>query len=591
MVIGCVALLGYVAVRVGTGYGSLKAHSMGELPPVPREPASWIPFLFRIDVEPPSYLFGTIHHWDPALATLPELTQVEIERSHVIATEVPLGESDKRAAATYATLPNGRVLSDMISRDALTLLTEECRKEQIDLGRLQRFKPWAIAPLFIEERGQLGQVTVDQAVYNYGKSRGRELFGIESIEEQVAVLDGLNEEEQERLLVSTLKSVNAYREANRSPLRELLHVYMSGDEEALLDTANAQYADGTASADTIHQKVIVERSRRMAERVAEKVRDGTNRRYFFAFGAMHLVGEDGVPGLLRKAGIAVQRIHEPAQIFDRIVRWQYDRRALNRIKLPFDNPLRPTVSVYGRSGFLITDGGEVTLIRHDEKQITDVSHPSHITVRTSTPPSIRSLYVASEGFYYLDLGPPARTLFRDNPEVEVHEVLEGIEEPSSLHGVADGGILVRGRGGLYALRAGKPEVVVSAEQLGEPSCEERALAVRKDGVIAQLRTCGGADELHVGGLVSGRMEKVREFGRSPAGAKFALAPTPSSAFIAMFGNTLAIIDIDGTTEPISVEPPIPTYYVEVERGLAVSSEWVIYVVSEVGVLGLDPTPH
>ena len=48
------------------------------------------PFLWRIEAEPPSYLFGTVHVPDARVTTLPVIVRRSFRASDVLVTEIPL---------------------------------------------------------------------------------------------------------------------------------------------------------------------------------------------------------------------------------------------------------------------------------------------------------------------------------------------------------------------------------------------------------------------------------------------------------------------------------------------------------------------
>lgn len=56
------------------------------------------------------------------------------------------------------------------------------------------------------------------------------------------------------------------------------------------------------------EELLAKRNRRMAERIAKKLRAAPDKSHFFALGAMHYVGQSSVLELLRKEGFKIDRI-------------------------------------------------------------------------------------------------------------------------------------------------------------------------------------------------------------------------------------------------------------------------------------------
>jgi uncharacterized protein YbaP (TraB family) len=56
------------------------------------------------------------------------------------------------------------------------------------------------------------------------------------------------------------------------------------------------------------QSLLLTRNRRMADRIAEKVRGSPDKKFLFVVGAMHGLGQNSVVDLLAKAGLKVERV-------------------------------------------------------------------------------------------------------------------------------------------------------------------------------------------------------------------------------------------------------------------------------------------
>lgn len=54
--------------------------------------------------------------------------------------------------------------------------------------------------------------------------------------------------------------------------------------------------------------LLLTRNRRMADRIAEKVRGSPDKTFLFVVGAMHGLGQNSVVDLLAKAGLKVERV-------------------------------------------------------------------------------------------------------------------------------------------------------------------------------------------------------------------------------------------------------------------------------------------
>jgi uncharacterized protein YbaP (TraB family) len=111
------------------------------------------------------------------------------------------------------------------------------------------------------------------------------------------------------MLRATLDDMEKARRAGRKPLEEMRLAYLSGDL-AKIDQAMNEW---TASLDDALEKkfleaLITQRNKHMAERMAAKLQAEPGKSFFFAVGAAHLHGSEGVLALLEKAGWKTTRV-------------------------------------------------------------------------------------------------------------------------------------------------------------------------------------------------------------------------------------------------------------------------------------------
>jgi hypothetical protein len=120
---------------------------------------------------------------------------------------------------------------------------------------------------------------------------------LESVDEQIAVFEGISLEEQ----ISELK--HALEHESQGQARELVLAFDSGDEarldRALFDEAQMKIAPG------FYQAVLFARNARWLPPVERVLAQGDA---FIAVGAAHLLGGDGLLEQLRKRGYRVERV-------------------------------------------------------------------------------------------------------------------------------------------------------------------------------------------------------------------------------------------------------------------------------------------
>jgi uncharacterized protein YbaP (TraB family) len=167
---------------------------------------------------------------------------------------------------------------------------------------LDRMKPWAVAVTLSMPAPESGEV-LDMRLYQQALQAGKQVVGLESIREQLAVFDDMPESKQVVLLQD---AVDNFPELDAMH-RELLDAWMRRDLAALMaiNTAAMQAGDQEL-AEEFQDRLIVRRNKRMAERLLPYLQEG---KVFVAVGALHLPGETGLLNLLEQRGYTVRALY------------------------------------------------------------------------------------------------------------------------------------------------------------------------------------------------------------------------------------------------------------------------------------------
>lgn len=257
--------------------------------------------LFEIDATEaggaPCYLLGTIHSEDPRVLALTAPTQAAFDRSAVFIMEtIPDTQAVIRAmmAMVYT---DGRGLAGVAGRPLYDQTVQALAERGMAEEAIKDYKPWAAATLLGMPEAGTGEF-LDIRLYKAALAAGKQVQGLESIEEQLAVFDTLTEEDQIALLRETLEARATLPEV----FARLLEAYLSRDL-ARLERLGDQYlgrGDPQLAARFRHA-ALEARNQHMTDRMLAYLRVGG---CFIAIGALHLPGEEGVLSRLARAGFA-----------------------------------------------------------------------------------------------------------------------------------------------------------------------------------------------------------------------------------------------------------------------------------------------
>lgn len=289
--------------------GVLLAFVLFTLPAAAKDSGFTHGLLWRVEVAgvAPSYVFGTMHSADPAIATPPAALQRLLQSVASLTIEVILDEPANMEMAGAMMMPEGQLLGDIAGPERMQRVVATGAHYGIPGELTQRFRPWALQLMFSlppseMQRQGAGEKSLDLIMEARARARGIPVYGLEVAGEQIAALSGSPVEEQLVLLDAAI-TMNPDTE---SIFAELKAVYLAGD----LAKMNRMMQDLTGGApqdlvDAYNDRLVHQRNIRMADRMAARLEEGNA---LIAVGALHLYGENGVPGLLAKRGYRVTRV-------------------------------------------------------------------------------------------------------------------------------------------------------------------------------------------------------------------------------------------------------------------------------------------
>ena len=135
---------------------------------------------------------------------------------------------------------------------------------------------------------------LDRHLWNYAAELGKTCLGIETVSEQIELLRNMPLEQQVKSLLSIGRNVSAQRKR----VRTLTRAYERGDIFRIFQMARR-------GSGQLRHSMIFNRNRHMADRLSELMQRHT---LFFAVGAGHLAGEQGLIRLLKQRGFRVRPV-------------------------------------------------------------------------------------------------------------------------------------------------------------------------------------------------------------------------------------------------------------------------------------------
>jgi uncharacterized protein len=273
--------------------------------------------LSRAGGELPSHLFATLHLSDPRITGFsPTLTATLTGSKIVVLETVETGDvllraiKNSHAAWRRATLARDNQRADnLLGTTDFKQLEALVARSGLPRSAAREFKASTLALLLdlsaCEVRSPGTKPYLDKLVANIARENKIETVGLESIIEQIEILNGLPRETERDLLIAVL------RRADRSGdfVETQIARYAEGDIGGLLAwLQSAEPVRGVAQAQippAFVDRLITLRNHRMRDRaLAFLTRGGA----FIAVGAVHLPGKEGLLSLFEMEGYHVDAL-------------------------------------------------------------------------------------------------------------------------------------------------------------------------------------------------------------------------------------------------------------------------------------------
>lgn len=252
-------------------------------------------------IETPSYLFGTIHAICPDDFFMPEVLTEIITTTDKLYLEIDMTDSLFMQKMQMGMMnPQMKNIKADLSEEHQKLIDEALKKSiGAGLDQIGVMKPWALSAMIAIKTGLdcPTEASYEMELIKLAKTNGKSVNGLETIEDQLALFDGIPYDQQLEWLVETVTEM----EDNKALLAQLIAAYKNQDVKALHELILEQ-----EEMEEFAEVLLDQRNENWIPVMAKAMGESTN---VFAFGAGHLGGEKGVLNLLKKAGYKVEAIN------------------------------------------------------------------------------------------------------------------------------------------------------------------------------------------------------------------------------------------------------------------------------------------
>jgi len=252
------------------------------------------------------YLVGSVHLLTQDFYPLSPTLERVYQDSDLLVEEADMGElispQSQMQILARGMLPSSQSLDQLVSPATLADVSKRVAQLGMPMEPLKRFKPWFLAltlsALEWQKAGFDGQLGIDRHFFDRAKKDGKRVMGLETAEFQMALFDGLPPDQQEQLLVGTLKDLDT----ELANLSRMVQAWKTGDASTLEEIVTKDLKSEPA----LYERLLAQRNRTWLPKLEPLLeRSG---RSLVVVGAAHLVGPDGLLAMLTAKGYRVEQM-------------------------------------------------------------------------------------------------------------------------------------------------------------------------------------------------------------------------------------------------------------------------------------------
>jgi uncharacterized protein YbaP (TraB family) len=267
----------------------------------PRNENSLLWEISHPDLNKTSYLYGTIHLIGANDFFLTEATKEAFAASEKVVFEINLEDmmnmSGQLSMLMKAFMSGGMTLKKLLSPVDYKLVGDHFNNLGMPLALFERIKPLFLAAM-VQGGGGLNpeeMKSYEMEFLDMAKAAKKPMAGLETAEYQMSMFDSIPYKVQATMLVDAIKASGT----DSDEMQKMTNMYKSQDIEGM----HSSFLDEDSELFGYEELLLNQRNRNWIPVMADMMRSQT---VFFAVGAGHLGGPEGVVELLRIEGYTLK---------------------------------------------------------------------------------------------------------------------------------------------------------------------------------------------------------------------------------------------------------------------------------------------
>lgn len=244
-------------------------------------------------LEQPSFIFGTMHMICPSDYYLSDAVKRAFKAADTIYMEMDMDDPMMMVkVAQLAKLPEGESLEKIFSPKEYQDLSKYFKEKlQMDLKLFNGFKPFLLQSLIAKAYFACSNLaSYEMDLTKMAKEQHKAIKGLEKPEDQVGVFDAMPDKDEVKMIMETVYKP----QKQQSVFNRMIALYKKQDIHGLY-----KLMEESKQVEGFEKELLVKRNNNWVPVIRNVIAEKS---IFFAVGALHLPGPDGVLAQLKAAG-------------------------------------------------------------------------------------------------------------------------------------------------------------------------------------------------------------------------------------------------------------------------------------------------
>lgn len=240
-----------------------------------------------------SYLYGTMHLMDAKLFSIPKKLEKTLLKSDVLCMEIASINPNLSPDALFM---KDKTLTDIFNQNQLDSIYRWAEKalmmnkEQFNTN-FKNAKPFMLMQFIMQASLPSNTKSYEREFEALATEKKLQLKGLETVDQQLSLFDGFSYKEQAEMVMGSLRD----EEKSKKSFDDMQQIYLTQN----LDELYAFMKNESDSPISNSRAFLENRNQNWIPKMNEMMKNQT---VFFAVGAAHLAGPEGVIELLIKEG-------------------------------------------------------------------------------------------------------------------------------------------------------------------------------------------------------------------------------------------------------------------------------------------------